>query len=881
MPRYALVIGISQYETFRNLPKAATDAEAIATLLEQRDYRVTRLPRKRVGENQWVIDPNKHLTQTTLNQELKEFLRERAIRQEVVIYFAGHGFRVVDPLTDEQVGYWATSDAKSAGQNAVPFNALNTLISKSELSSLVLLMDCCYAGSFLEQQSLLQPTQDAIGQKQNYCLIAACRDFEKAREGEQHGIFTAAVLQGLSAENAKQGEITSTDLFGFVSRELQRSGQEVIHAGKGQAIPLFRLAASTEVSINSTIDETCPYQGLKPFDKSTAKFFYGRGSTVQRLLEQLEQSSFIPVIGASGSGKSSAVRAGLLPALENRGWKILNIIHPGVEPIAKLKATLEQFFRDREQLSVFTQLYPRMEVEGLCPVIEHLAGDRTLLVVDQFEEVFTVCPKEDERRRFIEWLTQVAGDSASLTVVLTLRIDFLEACLHYRKLAQLIQDWQILMLPLDESELHQVIVNPAEQQGYRLGEGLLDLVLEDVRREKNCLPLLEFALTELWKPATKQGHQLTLAQYREMGRVAGALNRHAENLYERLTSVEQEWAKRIFLKLVRTGAEERDSRQRQLKQHLLEMSESVEARQVMERVLQVMVNGRLLVTDDSETLEKQQSGGVVVDLAHEALMEGWERFVEWRREDRGIRRLVDRIEDAYQEWLHHQKDEKFLMMGGLLTQAQIEWSNLEKYLESTAKDFYEKSNVYQEKVLEALAYISGEKAKIHGADFFETYETTLEALGMRYRQELQAKDEQIEAYRRKSANMMEIVRKMAEKPITYDFRNAKFGGGFAAEAGVQASGTFNNTSSQQDLIEAAKDIQQLLNDLSESHPITTQSEKMAVVAETMEQITKNPSMKDRIISAFKVGGIEALRTSINHPLVNLVLAALEGWSEAD
>lgn len=238
MPRYALVIGIAQYDNFKNLPKAATDAEAIANILENYGYTVTRLPRKRVGENQWVIDPDRKLASTTLGQELKEFLRERAVWQEVVIYFAGHGFRAIDPITDEQVGYWATSDSKSCGQNAIRFDALNTLLGRAELSSLVILMDCCYAGSLLEQRSLLQPTQDVVGQKQNYYLIAACRDFEKAREGEKHGVFTAAVLKGLSEENIQQGEITSNDLFGFVSRELRKSGQEVVQAGKGRAIAL-------------------------------------------------------------------------------------------------------------------------------------------------------------------------------------------------------------------------------------------------------------------------------------------------------------------------------------------------------------------------------------------------------------------------------------------------------------------------------------------------------------------------------------------------------------------------------------------------------------------------------------------------------------------
>jgi len=226
MAKYALVIGLDRYGHFSNLKSAAKDAEAIAQLLEQHQYRVTRLPRKLVGENQWAIAPDKSLGHIELGQELKTFFRERAKNQEAILYFAGHGFRVSDPLTGEESGYLATSNATKDGQNAIPFDSLNKLMSQTELSSLVVMMDCCYAGSLLEEQrNLLQPTQTILSHKQNSCLIAACRDFERAREGKEHGIFTAAILKGLSAENAVEETVTSNDLFGFVEREMRTSGQ--------------------------------------------------------------------------------------------------------------------------------------------------------------------------------------------------------------------------------------------------------------------------------------------------------------------------------------------------------------------------------------------------------------------------------------------------------------------------------------------------------------------------------------------------------------------------------------------------------------------------------------------------------------------------------
>lgn len=257
MAKYALVIGINRYDHFRHLKSAAKDAEAIAQILEhpQQRYKVTRLPRKRVGENQWAIAPDKPVYFAELSQELINLFQRRAKYQEVVLYFAGHGFRVRDKLANEERGYLATSDATADGQNAILFDSLNKLLGEAELSSLVVLLDCCYAGSILEEQRrLLQPTQSALNCKPNSCLIAACRDFEQARESKEHGIFTAAVLQGLSVENAVQGAVTSNDLFGFVERELRNSRQEVIHASMGGAIALvqYPLASSISVSNDTT-----------------------------------------------------------------------------------------------------------------------------------------------------------------------------------------------------------------------------------------------------------------------------------------------------------------------------------------------------------------------------------------------------------------------------------------------------------------------------------------------------------------------------------------------------------------------------------------------------------------------------------------------------
>jgi tetratricopeptide (TPR) repeat protein len=315
MAQYALVVGITKYDHFRNLDKAATDAEAIAQFLEQHRYTVIRLPRKLVSENenQWAIDPTKKLTAAELSTELKIFLNDRATRQAAVIYFAGHGFRITNPLTDEQLGYLATSDSIQDGQKAIRMNDLNTLIHKSDLGSLVMLLDCCHAGTLIEQRSLLQPTQSIIRQKQNYCLIAACRDFERAREGEQHGIFTAAVLQGLSAGDAVDGEVTSNDLVGFVSRRLSPSGQEVIHAHQGQPILLVTLPKEKLQRLQEKSEASSTIKSNERFvlHKNDISTFTGRTKELKQLESQLlnvsgeKAGKIVFISGSGGWGKST------------------------------------------------------------------------------------------------------------------------------------------------------------------------------------------------------------------------------------------------------------------------------------------------------------------------------------------------------------------------------------------------------------------------------------------------------------------------------------------------------------------------------------------------------------------------------------------------
>ncbi len=247
-------------------------------------------------------------------------------------------------MTGEPKGYLATSDCNKDGQNAIAFDDLNTLIGKSQLSSLVVLLDCCYAGSFLER-SFIKSGFSVFNSKQDYSLITASRAFERAREDAEGGIFTKAILKGLAEDKADEatGEINVNDLMSFVSRELKGSGQEPIYMGGGRSIPLVWYPPKNPVA-DGVVSDECPYRGLQAFDKEHAKFFFGRQKVVNIIQQKLAQANFIPIIGASGSGKSSVVLAGLIPQLNESEWQVLEPIKPGFEPLIKFRGAFQRFF---------------------------------------------------------------------------------------------------------------------------------------------------------------------------------------------------------------------------------------------------------------------------------------------------------------------------------------------------------------------------------------------------------------------------------------------------------------------------------------------------------------------------------------------------------
>ena len=438
------------------------------------------------------------------------------------------------------------------------------------------------------------------------------------------------------------------------------------------------------------IETKNPYKGLRAFQQADAADFFGRSAMIERVLERLEEpvieNNFLAVIGPSGSGKSSLVKAGVLPALRqgrikgSESWFYAEMV-PGEDPLEELAAAL---------LSVSTSPLPgmiellRAETLGLAEgVRQALPADdsRLLLMIDQFEEVFTQIEVESERQQFLDLIqAAVSIEDSPIKIIITLRADFYDRPLLYQNFGELIRKRTELVLPLSDEELAESISGPAYRVGAVLEDGLIENILEDVREQPGALPLLQYALTELFE--RRDGALLTNAAYQEIGGTLGALARRAEEVYQEFDEAGKDMARQMFLRLVTLGEGQEDTRRRILQTELITLGR----REVVEDVIDRFGRYRLLTFDRDEATRS-----ATVEVAHEALIRRWEHLREWLDESREDVRLERQLLHAAEEWEAADREPSYLMQGTRLQQFQ-EWSETTSLqLNVIEKDFLKES----------------------------------------------------------------------------------------------------------------------------------------------------------------------------------------------
>jgi WD40 repeat protein/DNA-binding SARP family transcriptional activator len=415
----------------------------------------------------------------------------------------------------------------------------------------------------------------------------------------------------------------------------------------------------------------CPYRGLTPFREADAPFFFGRESFTRRLTEAVRTRPMVAVIvGSSGSGKSSAVFAGLLPRLREEGRWLIAGLRPGARPFDSLAAALlsilEPELSETDRLIETRKLADALSEEDIpvYDVVERALKksggmDRSLLLVDQFEELYTLCPEPEIRRRLVDALltavetVEKRRDSA-LVLLLTMRADFMGQALAHRPFADALQKSSLMLGPMTREELRAAIEKPAGKQGAALQAGLVERLLDDVGDEPGNLPLLEFALTLLWERLDYGW--MTHAAYEAIGRVEGALARYAEEVYEGLEEEERERARRIFTQLVQPGEGTEDTRRVATRSELGDENWAL---------VQYLADKRLVVTGQDPT-----TGREMVEVVHEALIQRWGQLRGWMAEDRAFRIWQERLRAALGQWQATGQDEGVLLRGAPLAEAE-------------------------------------------------------------------------------------------------------------------------------------------------------------------------------------------------------------------
>ena len=404
----------------------------------------------------------------------------------------------------------------------------------------------------------------------------------------------------------------------------------------------------------------CPYKGLGAYQPEDAHRFFGREALIDELVRRIWLQKVLVVGGPSGSGKSSLVRAGLIPALNagalhgSEKWRS-TLLTPGHDPLAELHFQVSRTLPGGKSPVSLEDLlaHPTMA--------RHLGwsngSEQPLIIcIDQFEELFTLASAA-QRSKFIAALSAMTDPADSkVRIVIAIRADFYVACAQIPWLAERITVNQVLVGPMADSELRRAITEPARRAGLYLERNLVDAVIAEAGHDAGSLPLVAHALVETW--IRRQGNTLTLDGFRAAGGVAGAISQTADATFEhRFNTAEKEATKRLFLRLVRPGEGTPDTR-RALDRAEVEHDDS----DVMHRIVECLTEARLLTVDDA-----------TVQIAHEALLHSWPRLHTWIEDYRDDLRTRQRISHAAAEWNDEQRDPDLLYRGTPLLSA-LEWA---------------------------------------------------------------------------------------------------------------------------------------------------------------------------------------------------------------
>ena len=501
------------------------------------------------------------------------------------------------------------------------------------------------------------------------------------------------IIQRATAKNPAERFPDAPTMAAAFRQAVQMEAEGISTSQRLLNVTLDRTLLLEEIDIDN------PYKGLAAFEEVDANNFFGRDTLIDHLLTRLREQQlnehFLAIIGPSGSGKSSVVQAGLIPRMRSgtlpgsSNWFIVEMV-PGSRPLEELEAALLRVAVN-PPTSLLTQI--KEDERGLIRATKRILADNRseiFLFIDQFEQVFTHARDKAEVTHFLNSLVAAATDpECRLRIVITLRADFYDKPLLYPAFGDLVRRFSEVVLPMSEVELERAIVGPAERVGVVLEPGLVTQIIADVSEEPGALPLMQYALTELFEK--RSGRVMTLEAYHHIGGALGALARRADEQYQELNEAERELARQLFLRLVTIGdGGSDDTRRRVLHSEMMSIAPDIE------QIVTVFGRSRLL-TFDHDPITREPT----IEVAHEAIIRQWQQLRGWLDESREDLINQRRLAAAAAEWQRSDQDPSYLATGARLEQIE-EWQRESRLaLSQEENEYLQKSMAEREQRLAA------------------------------------------------------------------------------------------------------------------------------------------------------------------------------------
>ena len=516
----------------------------------------------------------------------------------------------------------------------------------------------------------VRPYSLEMAQPEPYTSLKELREqhkllLEQRRSEDNAPEFIQAVIQFIQRGSAtgvlldaEEARWDAQNLLDFWSNELHHLQQE----GPDATLSEYDPAQAPELP-----DELCPYLGLDAFDEARQSLFFGRERLETAMITALENGRSLAIVGPTGSGKSSLARAGLIPLLKegalpgSESWHYYPRLIPGHNPLRNLARALQPEFAPPIWTQGTVQNF-RESADSLTDLINQQTGGETaVLLIDQFEEIFTLCADETIRHAFVNNLVNLFQDeNHGHIVIITMRSDYESRLVRLGDFQNLYEEALVRVPAMNAAELRQAIEKPAEAIGLKFADGLVEQLIQDVLGEPAALPLLQFTLLQLW--ARRQRNRLTWTAYEELGGAQQALATIADALYENLSPVEQRISRRIFLALVQPDPATDVTSRRVERETLYQADDDP---QQVDAVLERFIAARLIRLTPGDTREKDR-----LEIGHIVLARNWPRLLGWLEEDRVARRRRLRLRAMAEQWDATNRDPGALLRGQLLADAR-------------------------------------------------------------------------------------------------------------------------------------------------------------------------------------------------------------------